>query len=633
MKTNKLSVLCLAGALLLTGVSFTSCLKGDEVDTNQYIGGISLNVFGPSPVARGGELRFLGSGMNQVTAVVLPGCADITDIKVISDTEIRITVPQEAQPGLVTLRTPNGDITTKTELTFTEPISIESFTPSAVLPGDELTIEGEYLNLIHEVIFADEVVVSEDNFITHERNTIQLIVPQEAQTGQIILSDGEELPNLIYSEDELVVTLPSVENVVNKENAKPGDLVEISGQHLDLVCQVIMPDGTEVEFTLNNSTEITFALPENTSDGDIVAVPASGVEVVVAHVSMAVPTDVAAVPASGLRGGDEIVLTGTNLDVVTDLSFPGVDEAIVPTAQSEHELKVVMPEKAQSGNLILNTKSGKQVSVTIETLKPQVESYTPSSVPAGESLQINGQNLDLVTSVTFNGGQTVEVTSSSAQHLSVVVPMQAETGNIVLNMHNGEQVEAPSLSISKPQCCYLVNVPDKVEAGALLELDVVNGDKLERVMIAGNQVQFILRDTKLLISLPADVVGSVNLELISSNGTISYPLEITGSMGTLIFEGPLDTGSWSSYAQIPSASFATAQVGQVITVVVSNLQSGAQGSFKDGSTWGAIAPGMEYFTIDGNFSLTITQDVLTQLQAGGLIVSGQNYTIESVYIK
>lgn len=82
MKTNRLSVLFLAGALILTGVSFTSCLKGDDIDTNQYTGGISLNVFGPSPVARGGELRFLGSGMNQVTAVVIPGCDDITDIKV-----------------------------------------------------------------------------------------------------------------------------------------------------------------------------------------------------------------------------------------------------------------------------------------------------------------------------------------------------------------------------------------------------------------------------------------------------------------------------------------------------------------------------------------------------------------------
>lgn len=632
MKTNRLSVLCLAGALLLTGVSFTSCLKGDDVDTNQYVGGISLNVFGPSPVARGGELRFLGSGMNQVTAVVIPGCADITDINVISDREIRITVPQEAQPGLVTLRTPNGDITTRTELTFTEPISIENFTPATVLPGDELTIEGEYLNLIHEVIFADDVTVTEEDFITHERNMIKLLVPEEAQTGQIILSDGEELPNLIYSEEDLVVTLPSVETVVNKENAKPGDVVEINGENLDLVRQMLMPDGTEVEFTLTSPNIIEFILPENASDGDVVVVPASGVKVTVAHLTMAVPTNLVATPASGLRGGDEIVLTGLNLDVVTSLSFPGVAENVQPASLSEKELTVVMPEAAQSGSLILNTKSGKQVSIVIETLKPLVGSYNPSSIPAGESLLINGQNLDLVASVTFGGGQTVAVSSSSASQLSVSVPMEAETGNIVLNMYNGETVEAPSLTITKPQCCYVMNLPEKVDAGALLELEVANGDKLTQVNVNGSLVQFILRDSKLMISLPAETVGEAALELVSSNGSISYQIEIVGSMGTLIYEGPLATGSWANSAQISSNMFATAQVGQVITVVVSDLQAGAQGSFKN-SSWAAIAPGTEYFNIDGNFSLTITQDILTQLQSGGLIISGQNYTIESVYIK
>ena len=632
MKTNRLSVLCLAGALLLTGVSFTSCLKGDDVDTNQYVGGISLNVFGPSPVARGGELRFLGSGMNQVTAVVIPGCADITDINVISDREIRITVPQEAQPGLVTLRTPNGDITTKTELTFTEPISIENFTPATVLPGDELTIEGEYLNLIHEVIFADDVTVTEEDFITHERNMIKLLVPEEAQTGQIILSDGEELPNPIYSEEDLVVTLPSVETVVNKENAKPGDVVEINGENLDLVRQMLMPDGTKVEFTLTSPNIIEFILPENASDGDVVVVPASGVKVTVAHLTMAVPTNLVATPASGLRGGDEIVLTGLNLDVVTSLSFPGVAENVQPASLSKKELTVVMPEAAQSGSLILNTKSGKQVSIVIETLKPLVGSYNPSSIPAGESLLINGQNLDLVASVTFGGGQTVAVSSSSASQLSVSVPMEAETGNIVLNMYNGETVEAPSLTITKPQCCYVMNLPEKVDAGALLELEVANGDKLTQVNVNGSQVQFILRDSKLMISLPAETVGEATLELVSSNGSISYQIEIVGSMGTLIYEGPLATGSWANSAQISSNMFATAQVGQVITVVVSDLQAGAQGSFKN-SSWAAIAPGTEYFNIDGNFSLTITQDILTQLQSGGLIISGQNYTIESVYIK
>lgn len=632
MKTNKLSVLFLAGALLMTGVSFTSCLKGDDVDTNQYTGGISLNVFGPSPVARGGELRFLGSGMDQVTAVWIPGSGDVTEIRVISDTEIRITVPQDAEPGQLVLRTPQGDITTQTELTFTEPISIDELSPLSVLPGDELTIKGDYLNLINEVIFADNVTVSAEDFVVHDRKTIRLTVPQEAQSGQVILSDGAELPNLIYSEEELTVVLPAVETVAELQHAKPGDRISVDGSHLDLVKEVLMPDGTAVEFALEGDHTLSFVLPANASDGEIVMVPASEVKVVIAHLTMAVPSKVVASPASGIRGGDEILLTGSSLDLVVDLSFPGVDEKVLPAAQSENELRVVVPEKAQSGQLVLNTGSGKQVSVAIETLKPQVDSYLPAEVPAGEALLIKGQNLDLVASVTFAGGQTVEVTAPAADELQVSVPMEAESGNVTLNMHNGEMVEGLWLNVSKPQCCYVMEFPEKVEAGALLELEVANGDKLQHVTVNGTQVQFILRDSKLLVSLPADVIGAAVIELVSSNGTISYTIQVEGAMGMCIFEGPLVIGAWERSAQIPAGQFADAQVGQVITVVVTDLLSGAQGSFKNGN-WAAIAPDTEYFNIDGNFSLEITSEILSQLQSGGLIVSGQNYTIDSVYIK
>jgi hypothetical protein len=632
MKTNKLSVLFLAGALLMTGVSFTSCLKGDDVDTNQYTGGISLNVFGPSPVARGGELRFLGSGMDQVTAVWIPGSGDVTEIRVISDTEIRITVPQDAEPGQLVLRTPQGDITTQTELTFTEPISIDELSPLSVLPGDELTIKGDYLNLINEVIFADNVTVSAEDFVAHDRKTIRLTVPQEAQSGQVILSDGAELPNLIYSEEELTVVLPAVETVAELQHAKPGDRISVDGSHLDLVKEVLMPDGTAVEFALEGDHTLSFVLPANASDGEIVMVPASEVKVVIAHLTMAVPSKVVASPASGIRGGDEILLTGSSLDLVVDLSFPGVDEKVLPAAQSENELRVVVPEKAQSGQLVLNTGSGKQVSVAIETLKPQVDSYLPAEVPAGEALLIKGQNLDLVASVTFAGGQTVEVTAPAADELQVYVPMEAESGNVTLNMHNGEMVEGLWLNVSKPQCCYVMELPEKVEAGALLELEVANGDKLQHVTVNGTQVQFILRDSKLLVSLPADVIGVAVIELVSSNGTISYTIQVEGAMGMCIFEGPLVIGAWERSAQIPAGQFADAQVGQVITVVVTDLLSGAQGSFKNGN-WAAIAPDTEYFNIDGNFSLEITSEILSQLQSGGLIVSGQNYTIDSVYIK
>lgn len=99
-KTYKFPALWMMCLMLFSCLTFTACDNGDDEDTNQYKGGISLNVFGPSPVSRGGVLRFLGSGMDKVTAVAIPGCDDITDIEVVSDTEIRVTVPQTAQAGV-----------------------------------------------------------------------------------------------------------------------------------------------------------------------------------------------------------------------------------------------------------------------------------------------------------------------------------------------------------------------------------------------------------------------------------------------------------------------------------------------------------------------------------------------------
>ena len=42
------------------------------------------------------------------------------------------------------------------------------------------------------------------------------------QTGKFILSDGAEIPNWIYSEGELEVTLPSVEAPLDLVDKKPG---------------------------------------------------------------------------------------------------------------------------------------------------------------------------------------------------------------------------------------------------------------------------------------------------------------------------------------------------------------------------------------------------------------------------
>lgn len=657
-KIYKFPALWMMCLMLFSCLTFTACDNGDDEDTNQYKGGISLNVFGPSPVSRGGVLRFLGSGMDKVTAVVIPGCDDITDIEVVSDTEIRVTVPQTAQPGLVVLKTPKGDITTKTELTFTEPIALEAFAPAEVKPGSELTITGEYLNLIKEVIFADEVTVPADEFVSQSRQEIKVIVPDSAQTGKFILSDGAEIPNWIYSEGELEVTLPSVEAPLDLVDKKPGDVIRVSGKNFDLVKKVQMPNGDEVEFTMTASSEgdeLTFTLPDNVSDGEVTVLPASDVKVVVATVVVATPSNVVAVPAVNLRGGDMITLKGTNMDLVTDVTFPGVEEAVGLESQNSTEIKVLMPAAAISGDLQLNTNSGKATAVSIATAKPENISYSAATVPAGEALTVKGVNMDVVSAVVFSGNVEVTVSDATATAISLTVPTTAETGALLLKMANGESVEAPSLTIEKPVCAYLPALPDKLVRGRIVELEIVNADKLTNVLLNEAAVQYINDAAKgvLMLNVPAELNGTYSLKLISSNGEIAYDVLVVANEET-VWAGPLDI-SWGDGGRVlvPAVSFAKVTAGTVMKVYFDQKdQTWAQAQFNYGD-WSGIAFSLFDTTMVPTdiygwsfesrvMELTLTQEILDNIQAKqgdcedqtnvGIIIQGSDLTFTKITI-
>lgn len=657
-KTYKFPALWMMCLMLFSCLTFTACDNGDDEDTNQYKGGISLNVFGPSPVSRGGVLRFLGSGMDKVTAVAIPGCDDITDIEVVSDTEIRVTVPQTAQPGLVVLKTPKGDITTKTELTFTEPIALEAFAPAEVKPGSELTITGEYLNLIKEVIFADEVTVPADEFVSQSRQEIKVIVPDSAQTGKFILSDGAEIPNWIYSEGELEVTLPSVEAPLDLVDKKPGDVIRVSGENFDLVKKVQMPNGDEVEFTMTASSEgdeLTFTLPDNVSDGEITVLPASDVKVVVATVVVATPSNVVAVPAVNLRGGDMITLKGTNMDLVTDVTFPGVEEAVGLESQNSTEIKVLMLAAAISGDLQLNTNSGKATAVSIATAKPENISYSAATVPAGEALTVKGVNMDVVSAVVFSGNVEVTVSDATATAISLTVPTTAETGALLLKMANGEFVEAPSLTIEKPVCAYLPALPDKLVRGRIVELEIVNADKLTNVLLNEASVQYINDAAKgvLMLNVPAELNGTYSLKLISSNGEIAYDVLVVANEET-VWAGPLDI-SWGDGGRVlvPAVSFAKVTAGTVMKVYFDQKdQTWAQAQFNYGD-WSGIAFSLFDTTMVPTdiygwsfesrvMELTLTQEILDNIQAKqgdcedqtnvGIIIQGSDLTFTKITI-
>lgn len=441
-KIYKFSAWCMACLVLLSSLTFTAC-ETNDVDTNQYKGGISLNVFGPSPVLRGGELRFLGCGLDQVASVLIPGCDAITDIQLISAEEIRVIVPQTALPGYVTLMLRNGEsIVTKTQLTYSEPVSIESFSPESVRPGDVLTIKGEYLNLMHQVIFAENVIVSDEviaeeeateatsKFLKHTRNEIQVRVPEEAQSGKIILSDGAEIPNRLYSEVELQVVLPSVAEVADHNNIKPGATLTVTGENFDLVKEVRMENGEKVEFEFSAENKtLRFTLPANAVSGFIYAVPASGVQVPVANIEMAKPGNFSCA-VTEINAGEQITILGENLDLVSAVIFTGGGEGEI-ISQSPEQLVVSVPASAQSGSVTFKMANGEQISGLNLTINQpcHIVSSLEEDFEAGKEMIVEVANGELLTGVKING---VEVTHTlDGIQLKIQVPETAGANSIL----------------------------------------------------------------------------------------------------------------------------------------------------------------------------------------------------------
>ncbi|MCF0202822.1 MAG: polygalacturonase, partial [Bacteroidaceae bacterium] len=458
-------------ALAVAGVSLTACSE-DVVDTNQFMGDVSLSAYGPQPVVRGGYLRFIGSNLDQIREIQIPGVDPITNIEVIKagiPSEIRIVVPKDGpETGIVKLISKSGkEILTKTALSYDEPITIDTILIKGkeVMPGETIKIQGDYLNLIHMVEFADGVWVSEDDFVSHDRYTIEVVVPEKARTGKLKLytadltkaEDPDALTyNIVPSNSALVVGTPVVAKfssprgeaeALGDVTIKQGETLTISGNFFTLVDSVKFGKDVYVKdliFADDGGKTLKLVLPAAAPDGDVNLVAKSGVEIPVGTITTVAPSNCAAAP-SPVKAGQPLTVTGNDLDVVVSITMNGAADP-VEFSYADGKITInAVPETAVEGNLNLIMLNGKSTEVAFTLVKPAVTSYDNNPANAGGALTITGTNLDLVKSVAFgNGVYTVSEGDCSADGttLKLTVPMDAQSGKPMLKLANGTEVEA-----------------------------------------------------------------------------------------------------------------------------------------------------------------------------------------------
>lgn len=667
----------------LMGLSLTACSE-DDLDTNQYQKGVHLNVYGPQPVMRGGQLRFLGSNLDQIAQVLIPGCEPITNIEVVKagfPSEIRITLPKDGpEPGLVTLITKTDErITTKTALTYQEGIEFEAFSPESVMPGEELTIKGEYLNLVHMIEFADGVRVPESAFTEHTRYEIKVIVPDEARTGKVGLFDvdlstledaGSAIYNIIMTDVALNVGTPTISKVTTPRGegiqtdeftAKMDELFTLNGEHFGLINSIkFVPKAGDVhgsacettEFTVSEDGKtLTFKLPAEAADGDINLVCRSGEEVPVGSLITIAPTECVASP-NPVKAGKSLIITGKDLDVVNAVEMTGVADEISFITNPDGTKLIIesIPETAVEGNLILRMKNGKGVEVPFTLVKPVVTGYDHNPVSAGGAITLQGTNLDLVKKVQFGeGSDIIEVKASEdGTSISLTVPMNAKTGKPTLTLANGTTVECPELNIEEAVFCYITELPDfsekekTPEAGGTFTVPVKNGDKLESVLVNGKNVNFVYAEkpSSLTIGIPADASAKSVLKLVSSNGSVEYDIAVIpqGTVTRTLWIGSIDLANWTGNTQgtLPVDALDNLPAGANVELKIQYTATADQIQLK-GNTgdWTAVdLDNGEYkehvYELDPNakeFTIPLSATTIAALKAkatnwGGLIIFG-----------
>ncbi len=378
MKTfRKIYSFLVAASVTVGSLGFTACSDDDDVISDNK-DGVELTYFGTMPATRGETIEIHGKNLNKVKEVIFPIEEVVTDFTRKGNDVILVTVPEEALAGHLRLLTASGDtLTSKSLLTYVEEITVTSITPTSdLLPGDVITIAGDCVYNIASVTFGGGVEVPSTEFISASRYELKVAVPREAQSGSLILSDGnEDEPWEYVSEEQLSIISPEV-TALDKADYDFMDKMVITGKHLQFVDKITFPTDVVLEsdeFTVSeDGTTITLEVPDECNEGVITLTLANGLTIETPAFTLPViavervllngnEIDMNA-PIEDLEVGNELRFEGKNLHSVRRIILPGAKEKFKNfTLEGTTAITFNIPEGYQDGSLEFYQNSSKSL--------------------------------------------------------------------------------------------------------------------------------------------------------------------------------------------------------------------------------------------------------------------------------
>ena len=363
---------------LFASLTFWGCKK-DKTDSTS--GEIQLLSFGPTGAQPGDTIRFFGNNLDKVTEIDFTGVgASVTSSDFVSKSakEIYVIVPVATEKGYVILKTPAGDITSKTQFNIAVAAMVSSITDVA-RPGENITIQGDYLNWVTSVTFNSGKVVT--TFVNQSKGQLELTVPADAQTGTLVLAYGGTDSNFVETMDTLHVTLPRA-TTLSPNPLKHADNLTITGTDLDLATKVYFTGVSDAvtAFVSQSATQIVVKVPGTTTNGKVTLEAASGVKTTSSMDMNILMPAVTTMSPNPVDPETNLTITGTNLNLVNAIAFQNADPVTTFVSQSATQVVVKVPKGVTEGKITLSVMNSTLTVQSSDILK--ITGATPPPVIA-----------------------------------------------------------------------------------------------------------------------------------------------------------------------------------------------------------------------------------------------------------
>jgi hypothetical protein len=489
-----------------------------------------ISSFTPASGAAGTQVTVTGTGFTEVTSVSFGGLLSGTgaSFTVVSDTQLIATVPAEALPGPIRIRSTGGIGVSPASFSMqasTAPV-IHSLTPAAGNVGSLVLIRGKGLSGA-SVRFNG---VQTNLPITITSDYLYVAVPPGATTGRVTMTNSfgtaTSLEDFTINSSHL-----SVSSVVPNK-APRGAVVTIHGTNLHQSTVSFIGTSTRAaELRSSSATRLEVVVPPEATSG-IIYVSKESSAAVAAFTVEEPPSGRSVNPPSGsIDSSTTITLTGSNFEPGATVTFGGVAATSV-TYVSETELRVVVPERSTGGAVDIQIRNPTGLTSVLRegftyigpSPAPTVSSVAPSSGPAtgGTSVTVTGTGFLSGAAVKFSGTAATNVAVINDTTLVCTTPALPPGSSTVtvtnVDGQSGALAHAFTF-IGPPEVTTVAPTSGTSNGGTIVTLEGSGFREGAGVLVGGSPATNVTVEssTRLTATTPAHAAGVVDVIVRNSD--------------------------------------------------------------------------------------------------------------------